>query len=205
MTKLSQNNMLLVGGLLLVVLAVVAFVLYKRRKKSESFAMEKTGEYMVGVHGSKSNPVDYRLEHQVHPSLDEYQKEGNRNVHITPDKLGELGVQRDLGYGEKYHIMGGKAFACNNDPSHLTTVSCELDDYSLWQTGDMKDFDHNPIYGYKVDGMSTHSSDQNPYNYNESGLCRCTSNVNPRQSFDTKDPITKAPTSLNKAKFYKGN
>ena len=134
--KVSQNNMLIVGGLLLlVVLSVVAIIVSRRRGRSESFSMEKTGQYMTGVHGSQSIPLQYRLEKQEHPDLNEYQKDENRDVHITPDKLGELGVQRELGYGDKYHIVGEKAYPCSNDPNDLTKYSCNIDDYSIWQNG----------------------------------------------------------------------
>ena len=88
---------------------------------------------------------------------------------VTAEELAARGTDRALGYGSKYHIVGEKAYACDNDWKEMLHMPCGVDDYSIWQDGEHQDHVTNPTYGYATDadgtcgGTRVHEEAQNPY------------------------------------------
>lgn len=172
--QLTETQLLLV-----VVGAFIVLLLLLRPCLQEDFGADAYGEYMRGVHSEGS--VGYSVE-------DDRESDEAECV--------QAAVNREDGYGSTYHIVGGERYPCSNNPDHVGLYGCKQDDFSIWQDGTKCDFNHNPIYGYGAEdgcSLNTHHSSQNPYNYQEASVCRCSANNKPRTSFDSDDSLTYAP------------
>lgn len=184
--RLTRNQWLMV---LLAVVLVVGGVYYFTREGMQ-WGPDATGEGMMGVYGSESIPQDYNLagERVVRDPLRYQVRAHDQEMPIS--ELAARGADRANGYGSSYHIVGEQVYPCSNDPNSLGTYPCGVDDYSVWQDGTKKDFKVNPVYGAGEAGgcrIRYFPHSQNPYNYNETGDCRCSANQNPRQTFTIND------------------
>lgn len=176
--KLTNTQLLLV----VVGAFVVLLLLLRPCLMQEDFGADAYGEYMRGTHGEGS--VGYSVE-------DNRENDGSDGS-CCP----KAAVNREDGYGSKYHIVGEKAYPCSNNPDDVGLYGCGEDDFSIWQDGTKCDFNHNPVYGYGKEGdcnLRTHHYSQNPYNYQDTSVCRCSANDKPRTSFDSDDPFTHSP------------